>query len=253
MRVTNPEGGECRPPSSMKVCFAIPTITGDIRCETAKSLLEAVLACHAVGIETDLLIIANCPVLPVARNTLVAMFIADPEATDLFFLDYDVGFDPIAVVKLLQRPEEIIAGAYRVKVDDKTEFSVVPRSRDGRFIGKTISEQPPLAILEADFLATGFIRIKREVFERMAQAYPDLRYQENVVKTVNRKITEAYDFFGMGIDHTRGRYTTEDYMFCKRWRDIGGQLWIYPDISFDHIGRKAYSGNFHEFLLRDAQ
>ena len=233
----------------MRVAFAIPTITGDIRCETAKNLIEAVLACHAAGIETDLLILANCPVLPVARNTLVAMFMADPDATDLFFLDYDVGFDPLAVVKLLQRPEEIIAGAYRVKVDDRTDFSVVPMSSEGQFVGKVLSSDPPLAILKAEFLATGFMRIKRTVFEQMAEKYPELKYQESVVKTLNRKIEEAYDFFGMGIDHTRGRYTTEDYMFCKRWRDIGGELWIYPDIHFDHIGRKAYSGNFHEFLL----
>lgn len=234
----------------MKVCFCIPTITGDIRCETAKSLIEAVLACHQVGIETDLLILANCPVLPVARNTLVAMFMADPEATDLFFLDYDVGFDPMAVIKLLQRPEEIIAGAYRVKVDDRTDFSVVPKRDERGIVGKTLSTDPPLAIIEAEFLATGFMRIKREVFERMAEAHPELKYRESVVKTLNRKIEEAYDFFNMGIDETRGRYTTEDYMFCKRWRDMGGQLWIYPDIDFDHIGRKAYSGNFHEFLLK---
>lgn len=233
----------------MKVCFAIPTITGDIRCETAKNLIEAVLACHAVGIETDLLILANCPVLPVARNTLVAMFMSDPEATDLFFLDYDVGFDPIAVIKLLQRPEDIVAGAYRVKVDDKVEFSVVPKQREGSVVGKVISEDPPLALVQAEFLATGFMRIKRDVFTRMSEQYPNLRYQESVIKTINRKIEEAWDFFGMGIDDTRGRYTTEDYMFCKRWRDIGGELWIYPDIDFDHIGRKAYSGNFHQHLL----
>lgn len=235
--------------TKQKVCFAIPTITGDIRCETARNLIEAVLACQAVGIDTDLQIIANCPVLPVARNTLVAMFMADPEATDLFFLDYDVGFDPLAVVKLLQRPEEIIAGAYRVKVDDRTEFSVVIKAQDGVPVGKVITQDPPLAIVQAEFLATGFMRIKRSVFERMAEAYPNLKYQENVVKTTNRNIEEAYDFFGMGIDDTRGRYTTEDYMFCKRWRDIGGTLWIYPDIDFDHIGRKAYSGNFHKHLM----
>ena len=234
----------------MKVCFAIPTITGDMRCETAKNLIEAILACQCAGIETDLLILANCPVLPVARNSLVAMFMEDEEATDLFFLDYDVGFDPIAVVKMLQREEDIIAGAYRVKTDDWMEYSCVPKLKDGKIAGKTISTDPPFAIVEALFLATGFMRIKRRVFERMALEYPNLKYRESVVKTINRKIEEAYDFFGMGIDDTRDRYTTEDYMFCKRWRDIGGQLWIYPDIDFDHIGRKAYSGNFHQFLLR---
>jgi hypothetical protein len=233
----------------MKVYFAIPSITGEIRVETHINLMEAILACRELGYETEHITISNCPVLPVARNTLVAMFMSDPEATDLFFLDYDVGFDPMAVIKLLQRPEEIIAGAYRVKVDDRTEFSVVIKTEDGVPIGKTISLDPPAAILEAEFLATGFMRIKRGVFERMADAYPELKYQENVVKTMNRKIEEAYDFFNMGIDHTRGRYTTEDYMFCKRWRDIGGQLWIYPDINFDHIGRKAYSGNLHQHLM----
>jgi hypothetical protein len=233
-----------------KVCFCIPTITGDIRCETAKNLLEAIFACHMVGIETDFLILANCPVLPVARNTLVSMFLSDPEATDLFFLDYDVGFDPLAAVKLLQREEDIIAGAYRVKTDDWMEYSCVPKQRDGRVVGKTISTEPPLAIVEADFLATGFMRIKRGVFERLKEAYPQMKYRENVVKTMNRKIEEAWDFFGMGIDDTRDRYTTEDYMFCKRWRDIGGQLWIYPDIDFDHIGRKAYSGNMHQYLMQ---
>ena len=242
-------GGVKAPPQPMKCCFAIPTITGDIRCETAKNLIEAILACKEVGIETDLMILANCPVLPVARATLAAMFMADPAATDLFFLDYDVGFDPIAVIKLLQRPEEIIAGAYRVKTDEWMEYSCVPKLKDGSIAGKVISENPPFAIVEADFLATGFMRIKREVFVRMAAEYPELKYKENVVKTMNRDIKDAYDFFGMGIDDMRGRYTTEDYMFCKRWRDIGGQLWIYPDINFDHIGRKAYSGNFHQFLV----
>jgi hypothetical protein len=233
-----------------KVAFAIPTITGDIRCETMISLVEAIILCRELGIETDFLILANCPVLPVARNTLVAMFMADPEATDLFFIDYDVKFNAEAVIHLLRRPEEIVAGAYRVKVDDKEEFSAVPKLKDGHVVGKVISKEPPMAIIEAEFLATGFMRIKRGVFDLMARAYPELRYQESVIKTMNRKIEEAWDFFGMGVDAVRGRYTTEDYMFCKRWRDIDGQLWIYPDVDFDHIGKKAYSGNFHEFLSR---
>jgi hypothetical protein len=232
-----------------KVYFAIPSITGEIRVETHINLVEAILACRELGIDTQHITISNCPVLPVARNSLVAMFMSDPEATDLFFLDYDVGFDPMAVVKLLQRPEEIIAGAYRVKTDDRNEFSVVLKLVDGVPVGKTISVDPPVAIIGAEFLATGFMRIKRKSSSGWREAYPNLKYKENVVKTVNRKIEEAYDFFGMGIDDTRGRYTTEDYMFCKRWRDIGGQLWIYPDIDFDHIGRKAYSGNLHQHLM----
>lgn len=229
-----------------KVCFAIPTITGDIRCETAIAITESIILCRELGIETEFLVIANCPVLSVARNTLVAMFMADPEATDLFFIDYDVKFNAAAVIKLLRRPEPIVAGAYRVKKDE-TNWAVEIQKVDGIPAGKIDGDE---VLLKADFLATGFMRIKRGVFERMYEAYPDLRYEENVIKNENRPISEAYDLFGMGIDKRRLRFTTEDFFFSLRWRDIGGELWVYPDIDFDHIGKKAYSGNFHEYLLQ---
>jgi predicted O-methyltransferase YrrM len=230
----------------MKVCFAIPTITGDIRCETAIAITEAIILCRELGIETDFLVLANCPVISVARNTLEAMFMADPEATDMFFIDYDVRFNAEAVLQVLRRPEEIVAGAYRVKVDDKTTWAVEIQQENGVPKGKIDGDE---VLLKADFLATGFMRIKRSALDRMRAAYPDLCYEENVIKTENRRITEAYDLFGMGIDKERRRYTTEDFYFCKRWREIGGELWCYPNVDFDHIGKKAYSGNYHEYLL----
>lgn len=232
----------------MKVIFAIPTITGTVRTETMISLIEAFQLLWAKGIQADIHVLADCPYLPVARNTLAAMFRADTEATDHFWIDYDVGFPAQAVMDLLDRPEDVIAGAYRVKVDDQESYSVVPKLQDSIPIGKVIGEQK--ALIAADFLATGFLRVKRHVYDRLAEAYPELRYEENVVKTLNHPIIEAYDFFATTISQTRKRFTTEDYSFCQRWRDIGGELWIYPDIDFDHIGKKAYAGNFHKFLLR---
>lgn len=232
----------------MKVIFAIPTITGTVRAETMVSLIEACQVLQIKGIEYDIHVLADCPYLPVARNTLTSMFMADPDATDHFWIDYDVGFPAMAVMDLLEREEDVIAGAYRVKVDDQESYSVVPKTVNGRPIGKVIGERK--AIVAADYVATGFLRIKRHVYARMMEAYPDLKYDESVVKTVNRPISEAYDFFATMIDRTRKRFTTEDYAFCQRWRDIGGEVWIYPDIKFDHIGKKAYKGNFHEYLLR---
>jgi hypothetical protein len=232
----------------MKVIFAIPTITGAVRAETMISLIETCQYLWAKGIEVDIHTLADCPDIEVARNTLAAMFRADHEATDHFWIDYDVSFPPEAVIALLERPEDVIAGAYRVKVDDQESYSVVPKVKDGIPIGKIIGEQK--ALIAADFLATGFLRVKRHVYDKLAEAYPELRYEENVIKTVNRPISEAYDFFAKTISKTRKRFTTEDYSFCQRWRDIGGELWIYPDIKFDHIGKKAYGGNYHEFLIR---
>lgn len=211
------------------------------------SIVQATLLLWMKGIETDIHYLSDCPDIAVARNTLTAMFREEEDATDHFWIDYDMGFPPEAVLEVLHRPEDVVAGAYRVKVDEE-QYSVVPKLKDGVPIGKVIGNNQ--ALIEADFVATGFLRIKRHVYDRMAEAYPELRYDENVIKTVNHPIKEAYDFFATTIDRTRKRFTTEDYSFCQRWRDIGGQLWIYPDIEFDHIGKKAYRGNLHEFYMR---
>lgn len=227
----------------MKVVFAIPTIDGAIRSECMLSLMTAQRLLFEAKIESDVLVIADCPYLPTARNTLAAMFLRDPEATDLFFIDSDVGFDAMAVIRMVNRPEEIVAGIYPLK-RDSGGWPVVMQTRDGIPIGRE-------GLIEADFLPTGFMRIKRSALERLMEAYPCLRYADSVVETMgDGTLREAWDFFHMGIDFERQRWTTEDYAFCQRWRELGGRLWIDPDIDFQHVGRKAYHGNLHQFLMR---
>lgn len=194
------------------------------------------------GIEFDEFIVENCPYLPTARNTLVAMFLDDPEATDLFFIDSDLSFDPAGAVKILARSEGIVAGIYPLKRMAES-YPVKLRTEDGIPLGRD-------GLIEAELLPTGFMRIKRGVFDRLKAAYPHLQYADSVVEILGHKTKEAWDFFHMGIDSERQRWTTEDYAFCQRWRDIGGTLWVYPDINFEHVGSHPYTGNLHEFLLR---
>ena len=39
--------------------------------------------------------------------------------------------------------------------------------------------------------------------------------------------TELHALFDCGIDRD-GTYLSEDYLFCARWRAIGGELWLDP-------------------------
>lgn len=34
-----------------------------------------------------------------------------------------------------------------------------------------------------------------------------------------------------------------------RYREMGGRVWLEPNIKFNHIGVKAWEGNYHEYLL----
>mgnify|MGYP001576269686 FL=1 len=231
----------------MKVVFAIPALTGELRCRCHQSLVATYRILNRAGIEYDELFIENCPYLPVARATLVAMFMADKEATDLFFVDSDVAFDPSAVTKILERPEGIVAGVYPLKRDFPHGYPVELKLVDGKPFGVRIGG-PRDYLVEANFLPTGFMRVKRIVFEALAKAYPELKYEQSVVEVMGAGVTEAYDFFGMGAFGRKFR--TEDFAFCQRWRDIKGRLWIMPDINFEHIGTKGFKGNLQQFLLR---
>ena len=231
----------------MKVVFAIPALTGEVKTLCHQSLVATYRVLQQAGIEYEEFFVENCPYLPVARATLVAMFMQDPANTDLFFVDSDVGFDPDGAVKILQRPEGIVAGIYPLKRDFPHGYPVEVRLVDGKPFGIRIGGEREY-LVEANFLPTGFMRCKRIVFEAMAKAYPELKYEQSVVEVMGSGITEAYDFFGMGAFGRKFR--TEDFAFCQRWRDINGRLWIMPDIDFQHVGSKAYKGNLQKYLLR---
>ena len=226
----------------MKVIFSIPALTGDVKLRCHISLTQAKRLLWEAGIEYDEHFIECCPYLPMARGTLAAMFMADKDATDQIFVDSDVGFNPGALVELLKRDEAIIGGSYPLK-RDRIGFTadIIKDPEDGKPYGQN-------GLIEAKFLPGGFLRIKRIVYEVLAAKYPELRYEENVVEVMGSGITEAYDFFGMGV--FGAKFRTEDYAFCQRWRDLGYQLWVYPDIDFEHVGTKVYRGNFHQYLMQ---
>jgi len=224
----------------MKVVFCIPALTGEIKTECHQSLVATYRLLNEAKIPYEEFVVKDCPYLPVARAILVAMFMADPEATDLFFIDWDLKFDASSVLKILQKPQGIVVGIYPLKRDDlgwpvviKTSEDRIPMGQDG--------------LIEGLLVPVGFGRIKRIVFEKLAEAYPELKYEESIVRVMGAELTAAYDFFGMGVFGTK--FKTEDYAFCQRWRDMGGRLWVYPDIDFEHVGSKAFTGNYHRYLL----
>ena len=100
----------------------------------------------------------------------------------------------------------------------------------------------PVEVLE---IGTGFMLIKREVFGRFKDAYPELRYRPDHVGQANFDGTRyIHAYFDTVIDHGRSdRYLSEDYMFCQWWRNMGGQIWLCPWMRTHHIGTYAFTGD----------
>lgn len=222
------------------VCFGICSGRG-IHDRTAVSLDATIEVLHAAGIRYNK-IYCGGHFLESQRGKIVRDFLKSDFA-NLFFIDADEEFSPIAVMQLLNREEEIIAGAYHKK-EYPESYSVNLIQRDGHPIGKVIG--PNLALLRASLVGTGFMRIRRSALEQMERHYSDLLVREFIEEE------PWIDMFGrLTID---GYKFGEDKSFCRRWTDIGGEIWVYPDFDFVHYeGAYGFKGNFHKYLLRKNQ
>ena len=89
-------------------------------------------------------------------------------------------------------------------------------------------------------LATGFMMIQRDLLEKMMKAFPSTKYVDDVGFLQGTENDYAYALFDCGVEE--GHYFSEDWLFCHRWREIGGQ--IYVDITIDlwHTGQEDYTG-----------
>lgn len=189
------------------------------------SMAVTLLTCAMAGIRAVPYAMTGETEIARARAILFSEFMASG-AENLLFVDDDLGWDADAVPRLLSHAPEIVGGAYPFK-DSSGRYPV-------RF-GPDAEQKDGL--IACDFLPGGFIRIKRSAAERMVQAYASLEYAEEKTRS-----GRSWALFWNILQD--GTWLSEDSSFCKRWRDIGGQLWLDPDITFSHHGRHAWGGNF---------
>ena len=186
-----------------------------------------------------------------ARNTMCDAFLADPDATDLFFVDSDMSWDPSAFVKMCLLPEEVVGGSYPVK-NLWDAWTSIPHWQEEN--GMNVLKGRPLndgsALIEAFVVAGGFMRLKRSVLERFREHYKDDWYREasSSPGVPEKRFTK---FFGAeSIDH---QFYGEDHMFSRKLREMGAKMFIYPNVDIIHWGYKNFEGNYDKFLRKQAE
>lgn len=175
------------------------------------------------------------PYISGARADMVRKAL-DAGADVLVFIDYDVSWQPEDMVKFLSVDELVVAGTYRFKKDEEEYMGTILPDSIGR-----IQVHPEHGCIAADRAPAGFLKVKKEALSMFAKAYPELLYGDAMKPHI--------DLFNHGaID---GTWYGEDYAFCKRWIDMGKQLWICPDLNLDHhSSTQVYKGNFHKYLIQ---
>jgi hypothetical protein len=230
-----------------------------------KACLDLQGLCLQYGVGIKFSFLFNESLITRARNYLADEFIHRSTSTHMLFLDSDIHFNPQDVIALLALDKDVSGGPYPKKaIKWKSIKTAMEKNPDidpgilekltGDYVFNPVkgtskfSVSQPLEVLE---IGTGFMMIKRNVFTKMAEAYPTIRYKPDHVGQANfdgsRYIHAFFDtvidtkdsIVGGGSD----RYLSEDYMFCQMWRKIGGEIHLCPWMKTSHIGTYHFQGD----------
>ena len=247
-----------------KVFIATPMYGGMAHGMYIKSCLDLQTTLGKYGIETKFSFLFNESLITRARNYLVDEFLRSGY-THLLFIYSDVHYNPEDVVALLALDKDVIGGPYpknSINWGNVAEAARKHPNMNPRELEKLVGEYvfnvvkgtsqfqvtEPLEVME---IGTGYMLVKRHVFDKMAIEYPNIRYKPDHVGQSNfdgsRYIHAYFDtvidskesITGGGTD----RYLSEDYMFCQMWRKMGGEIWLCPWMKTQHIGTYAFTGD----------
>jgi hypothetical protein len=197
------------------------------------SVLQLQLLFINKNIPFQYIFLSNDSLIPRARNKLCKYFLDIPNAMHLLFIDSDIEFNPNDIIRLYLANKDIIGIAYALKklYNDKT-IGVYNLLENSTNEDKEINE--------AFEIGTGIMLIKRSVLIKMIESDPDdyilLDNPEDVGKPINER--KYYRFFDTQINNNR--YLSEDYMFCQKWRNLDGKIYLLKNTTTIHHGTFGY-------------
>jgi hypothetical protein len=256
-----------------KIFVATPMYGGQCNGLYMKACLDLQMSCAKYGIDCRFSFIFNESLITRARNYLTDEFIRT-DMTHLLFIDSDIHFDPNDVLAMLalslSQPEmDIIGGPYPKKSINWANVALAARNHPtvdpkefeslvGDFVfnpAKGGAQQfnviQPLEVME---VGTGFMLIRRNVFDKFVEAFPEKSYKPDHRGTANFDGSrEIHAFFDCVIDPETKRYLSEDYMFCQYSRKMGCKVWLCPWMRTQHIGSYAFTGDMRKIAQYTGQ
>lgn len=253
------------PPKSARarrsIYLATPCYGGMASIVYMRSVLDLQAACAERGVGLEVYLGGGDALITRARGIMAARFLDATAHTHLFFVDADIGFRPEQVFRLLDHDADIAGGVYPTKHIDwaKTRAAAEAGLKDlqAASLGYVVRFIPsPTHSVEVDddgfapvsYVGNGFMMIKREAMARICAAHPELRAKHGDM--IGAAAEEAVMVFDTMIEPETGQYLSEDYAFCRRWRDLGGEIKADFHSRLTHVGHAAYSGSLIDAVAR---
>lgn len=219
---------------TLHVHFSLPCYGGIMTEQTFMSFLNWADAARQVGVKWTVETLVNESLISRGRNTLAAKFLGmdDPKPTHLMFIDSDIGFEYWHIFALLMRTQDpkikLVGGLYPMK------------SMPIRWVVNGLDKPNTTAdgLEEVTKLGTGFMLIDRSVFTTL-DTHPEIVSFRNDLGLDSKYDQYMKNYFDAVVRN--GRYLSEDWSFCERYRELGGQVWADKRVQLRHTGSYTYS------------
>lgn len=222
------------------VQIAIPCYGGILHECVMTSIVKFAILAQRLGMAFSLDTMLNESLVQRARNHLVAKFLENNVATHLMFIDSDIGFQPEHIIRLLLHDKDIVGGLYPKK-SLPTDFVVNVSPDAVNEAGQIISVD---GLIPVSRLGTGFMMIKRGVFEKHIAAYGSATKFTNNIGLDPKFNPFCYAFFDCWISPDEQReYLSEDWGFIVKSRVVGIQAYADPSIRLNHSGTFVFPGD----------
>tara|TARA_R110000868_G_scaffold133631_2_gene345303 strand:+ start:332 stop:1090 length:759 start_codon:yes stop_codon:yes gene_type:complete len=238
-----------------KIFVATPMYGGMCAGFYTQAIIQLLTTCQANGVDVEYSFMFNESLITRARNSLTHTFM-QTDCSHLMFIDADIKFRAEDVIHMIRAEKDILCGIYPKKeinwhsvkaaMDRGVPFDQL-KSHTGSFVVNlvnyvgevTVPVNQPVEIFNG---GTGFMLIKREVFDKLGESVPS--YSNDVVDLGGKmKQSEPIkEFFTTSIEPGTNRLLSEDYHFCRIWRETGGQVHAAPWCQLSHIGTYAFEG-----------
>lgn len=259
-----------------KIYIGTPCYGGQCFAGYVASLLQTQTLLKSLNppVSFETCFLTNESLITRGRNTIVAKFLNDKSFTHLLFIDADISWHPATVEKLLKADVDIVGAIYpkkgytwsnltkvlpnmisSVAPDGKVEFRDINDKMEAYIkanlmnytMNYSTNRQVKNNLLEVKHIGTGFMMIKRHVLEKMCAKFSECKYDDDINILDENENKHLYSLFdcdiSMGSDN-KLHYLSEDYLFCKRWIDMGGQIYAEVTSPLTHTGTHSFQGHY---------
>ena len=222
-----------------RVHICMPCYGGQLTESTFMSYIKWSNTARQLGLDWTVETMTNESLISRARNTLTAKFLHNKESTHLMFIDADIGWEPWHLLVMLDAQKDVIGGLYPMKsLPVKWCVNGLPN----------VEENPNSPLVEVSKTGTGFMLIKRDVFEKL-NAHPATKPFINDIGLPAELNPYMKTYFDTAV--RENRYYSEDWTFCENWRDIGGKVWVDKRVLLKHTGTYVFDFQTQDQLYKD--